>query len=621
MTQFRRRLARFLSTSHRFSGFILKHPALITSLLIAGLVVGTRQIGGLQPWELLTYDEMLRLRPDQEPDPRLLVVTVTEQDIQEQRSWPLSNRVVAQLLQRLQQYQPRTIGLDIYRNIAHPPGESELLKQLQAPNVIAITLVGNALKDGVPPPPGVAQDRVGFSDIVIDPDAVVRRNFLFATSEGDRFYSFSLRLSLHYLAAQHLTVKPEAGKSLQIGDRVLPTLNKNSGGYQNLDDRGYQIMLNYGSSEAIARQVTLSDVLNGRIDPDWVRDKLVLIGTTAPSVRDMFVTPFNLSSDKKPETGGVLIHAQKVSQILGLVSDGQSPIWYWPQTVEIAWIWIWALAGSLLGWRVRHPLGLGFAVAIGTGSLFGVCLIVFFQTGWIPFVAPAIAFVGSSVAILAYRLLYNALHDELTGLPNRALFINHLQWVMNRQKQLNPLMPADPVPSWAVLSLGLDSFKTINDSFGHHRADELLTAIAKRLQLCLKPTDSLARVGGDEFAMLLRRVRDIEEVAHLAEHLQKQIKQPFNLKGQEVFTSASVGIVLNELDSYLQPDDVLRDAQTAMNQAKASGKGRSFNCITSPWLPWIRAKSPDLKPYFAGKTHNEDLCIRWSLLPLPKKPI
>jgi CHASE2 domain-containing sensor protein len=167
MTQFRRRLARFLSTSHRFSGFILKHPALITSLLIAGLVVGTRQIGGLQPWELLTYDEMLRLRPDQEPDPRLLVVTVTEQDIQEQRSWPLSNRVVAQLLQRLQQYQPRTIGLDIYRNIAHPPGESELLKQLQAPNVIAITLVGNALKDGVPPPPGVAQDRVGFSDIAV----------------------------------------------------------------------------------------------------------------------------------------------------------------------------------------------------------------------------------------------------------------------------------------------------------------------------------------------------------------------------------------------------------------------------------------------------------------------
>lgn len=574
MTHFRRRFARLLSASRRFSGFILKHPTLITSLLVAGLVVGVRQAGGLQPWELLTYDEMLRLRPEQGPDPRLLVVTVTEQDIQKQKRWPLTDAVIARLLKRLQQYGPRTIGLDIYRDISHPPGQSELLKQLQAPNLIAITLLDDAVKDGVPAPPGVARSRVGFSDIVVDPDAVVRRNFLFATFEGQDFYSFSLQLSLHYLADQQLTVKPVDHKALQIGDQVFPTLNKDSGGYQSLDDRGYQIMLNYRSGNAAARQVTLGDVLNGRVDPTWVKDKLVLIGTTAPSVKDLFVTPFNLSDDKNPEMGGVLVHAQKVSQILSMVSDGQSEIWYWPQSTEIAWIWIWALIGGSLGWRLRHPLGLGVAIALGGISLFGLCLGVFFQAGWIPFVAPAIAFLGASIAMLAYRLLYNALHDELTGLPNRALFINQVQWVMNRRGSLNSLRQAEYVPSWAVLSLGLDGFKAINDSFGPHRADELLTAIAKRLRLSLKPVDGLARIGGDEFAILLRNIRDVDEVAHLADYLQKQIKQPFLLQGQEVFTSASMGIVLNELDSYLQPEDVLRDAQTAMNQAKASGKAR-----------------------------------------------
>jgi diguanylate cyclase (GGDEF)-like protein len=124
------------------------------------------------------------------------------------------------------------------------------------------------------------------------------------------------------------------------------------------------------------------------------------------------------------------------------------------------------------------------------------------------------------------------------------------------------------------LSLGLDNFKAINDSFGPHRADELLITIAKRLKSGLKSGDHLARVGGDEFAILLPQIQDIDEVAHLADYLQKQIKQPFVLQGQEVFTSTSVGIVLNELDRYLQPEDVLRDAQTAMNQAKASGKAR-----------------------------------------------
>jgi diguanylate cyclase (GGDEF)-like protein len=538
---------------------------------VAGFIVGIRNLGGLQSSELLAYDQMIRLRPDRAADSRLLVVTITEADIRSQKRWPISDESIAQLLAKLQTYQPHTIGLDIYRDVPHPPGESALSKQLKAPNLIAITLMGNADKDAVPAPDAVSPSRVGFSDIVIDPDAVVRRNLLYATNQGDAFYSFSLQLALHYLSAKQLKFEVLSGEAIKIGNTVFPSLNPDSGGYQTIDDRGYQVLLDYRSASNVARQVTLTEVLNGEIDPAWVKDKLVLIGTTAPSIRDLFLTPYNLSQDKSPEMPGVIVHAQKVSQILSTVMDGYPLIWFWWQEGEILWIVAWACAGGLLGWRFRHPLTLGIVGSVAIGGLFAGCFILFLQNGWIPFVPPAIAFISSSVAVIAYRLLHDALHDELTELPNRALFVQRLQWAV---KQARKKQGAEEQPGTAVLFLGLDSFKTVNDSLGHQRADELLIAIAQRLKTCLRSNNELARVGGDEFAILLHQVPDKDEVGYLADRLQKQMKQPFHLHGQNIFTTASMGIVWCEAGQSYPPEEILRDAHTAMNQAKVSGKAR-----------------------------------------------
>ncbi len=551
----------------------MKHPALLTSLLVAGFIVGIRSLGGLQSSELLAYDQMIRLRPDRGADPRLLVVDITEADIRAQQRWPISDAVIAQAIAKLQTYQPRTIGLDVYRNVPHAPGTSALAKQLQAPNVIAIMLLGSGDKDTVSAPDGVPPNRVGMSDIVIDPDAVVRRNLLYATVNGKPLYSFSLRLALHYLAEQQLKFEVTPRESIKVGNTVFPALNPDAGGYQALDDRGYQVMLNYRPAHNVARQVSLGEVLNGQVDPAWVKDKLVIIGTTAPSLKDLFLTPFNLSNDKNPEMPGVIVHAQKVSQILSTIMDGYPLTWFWGREGEVLWIVVWSCAGGLVGWRFRHPLTLGL---VGTGAiagLFSICFVLFLFNGWIPFVPTAIAFVGSSVATIAYRLLHDALHDELTGLPNRALFIQRLQWSLNRS-QKKSCHSVEEHPGTAVLFLGLDSFKIINDRLGHQRADELLGAIARRLKTCLRFHDELARVGGDEFAILLHQVRGKDEVGHLAEHLQKQLKQPFNLHGQDIFITASVGIVWCEAGQLYQPEDILRDAHTAMNQVKGSGKAR-----------------------------------------------
>ena len=568
-----RKVTSFIQIGRRVVGSLVRHPALLTSLLVAGFMVGIRSLSGLESSELLAYDQMIRLRPDRGADPRLLVVTISEADIRSQKRWPISDAVIAQAIAKLQTYQPRTIGLDIYRDVPHTPGESALAKQLQAPNLIAIMLLGSADKDGVPAPAGVLPNRVGISDIVVDPDVIVRRNLLYATVNDKAFYSFSLQLALHYLAEPRLKFEVVPNEAIKVGNTVFPALNPDAGGYQNLDDRGYQVMLNYRSASNVARQVSLSEVLNGQVDPAWVKDKLVIIGTTAPSIKDLFLTPFNLSNHKSPEMPGVIVHTQKVSQILSTIIDGDPLTWFWWQEGEILWIVAWSCAGGLLGWRFRHPLTLGIGGIVAIAALFSVCFILFLSNGWIPFVPPAIAFVGSSVAAIAYRLLHDALHDELTGLPNRALFVQRLQWSLKRSKK-KLSQSVEEQPGTAVLLLGLDSFKTINDSLGHQRADELLVAIAQRLKACLRSHDELARVGGDEFASLLPQVRDKDEVCHLAEHLQRQLKQPFNLHGQAVFTTASVGIVWCEAGQPYQPEDILRDAHTAMNQVKGSGKAR-----------------------------------------------
>lgn len=579
MTDFRFNIKQILrSSSHGVTG-IFTHPILITSLLVAGCVLGVRTTGGLQSIELLAYDQLVRLQPDAGIDPRLLVVAITEEDIRTQNRWPISDAVVARLLEKLQQYQPKVIGLDIYRDVPQPPGQSALLKQLQASNTIAVTLLGDADNSQVAPPPGVSPDRVGFSDFVVDPDSVVRRNLLFASTKAERFYSFSLRLSLHYLAEKNLflQVKPDY---LTIGSTNFYPLDKTSGGYQELDDRGYQVMLNYRSASRVARQVTLTQVLNGTVDPAWVKDKLVLIGTTAPSAKDLFLTPYNLSAEKSPKTPGVLVHAQMTSQILSTVLDGTPQIWFLPTSGEIVWVWVWSLIGGLVAWRLRHPLGLMAATGGLVGGGVAISYGAFLQAGWLPLVPGAIAVLGGVAGVVAYRLLYDAFHDALTGLPNRALFMKQLQWAIDRRHWFLPTRNGKEAPTVAVLFLGLDGFKTINDSFGHRRGDQLLVATTERLKSCLLPADQLARVGGDEFAILRCKPRDEEEVTHLADQLQKQVTLPFKLDGQEVFTTASVGIVLGRTNADCDPEEILRDAHTAMYRAKASGKARHEVFVT-----------------------------------------
>ena len=164
------------------------------------------------------------------------------------------------------------------------------------------------------------------------------------------------------------------------------------------------------------------------------------------------------------------------------------------------------------------------------------------------------------------QLLYLALHDALTGLPNRALFMKQLEDDLQRTQR-------EEKYCFAVLFLDCDRFKLVNDSLGHLVGDQLLIEIAHRLVDCLHTTDTLARMGGDEFAILLKDVTDINTASRIVEYIQAKLVQPFQLDEREIFINASIGIVLGT-PNYEKPEHLLRDADTAMYRAKALGKAR-----------------------------------------------
>jgi diguanylate cyclase (GGDEF)-like protein/PAS domain S-box-containing protein len=166
--------------------------------------------------------------------------------------------------------------------------------------------------------------------------------------------------------------------------------------------------------------------------------------------------------------------------------------------------------------------------------------------------------------------------DPLTNLPNRLLFLDRLGRLMRHTKR-------HPDRKYAVLFLDLDGFKMINDSLGHLAGDQLLVAVAKRLESTLRETDTvariapqtftLARMGGDEFTVLLDDVKEPIDADHAAERILGELSAPFLIGGKEIFTSASIGIALSN-SSYQQPEEIMRDADTAMYQAKSLGKSR-----------------------------------------------
>jgi diguanylate cyclase (GGDEF)-like protein/PAS domain S-box-containing protein len=159
-----------------------------------------------------------------------------------------------------------------------------------------------------------------------------------------------------------------------------------------------------------------------------------------------------------------------------------------------------------------------------------------------------------------------AFHDALTGLPNRTLLSDRLSLALARAKRNKEYQ-------FAVLFVDLDRFKLVNDTLGHTLGDQLLVELGRRLELCMRKADTVARIGGDEFGMMLDGIKDPYDAIYVAERIQEELLQPFHLNGHEFLTTTSIGIAFSQT-GYGGPEDILRDADIAMYRAKANGKAR-----------------------------------------------
>ncbi|MEO1623289.1 MAG: EAL domain-containing protein, partial [Cyanobacteria bacterium J06632_3] len=410
-------------------------------------------------------------------------------------------------------------------------------------------------------------------DFVVDSDGVIRRNFLFAVLGERHLYSFSLRIVEKFLAGRGDEVIAEAN-ALKLGETRLLRLTTGVGGYQTIDAAGYQLLSRYFPPTALARQLSLSQALEGDFDPDWITGNVVLIGTTAPSQKDLFYTPFSSSNDAELLMPGVVLHAQMTQQLLSAVLDGRSLLQGWPQWAEIVWVWAWGVTGAVVAWRFSHPMALGLGTSLCAIGLSATTLILFSQSIWVPLALPMATVAVTVAGLIVYREFRKSFYDSITGLPNRALVTQELQ---------KKLCQSSAASSVAVILLDIDKFKVFNESFGLQVGDCLLQVMAERIKQSLVPGTQLARIAGDEFVVLLEGLSHQEQALALAEKLRRAIAEPVEARGQKLFPTVSIGIAFNHLEAVedvslnhaLRAEDLLRDAQTAMSRAKAQGRG---NC-------------------------------------------
>ncbi len=383
---------------------------LLLSLAITSLVMGVRWLKILQKWELQALDHLMQLRPSERQDKRILVITINEGDFQlkqqQQRKGSLSDLALMQLLEKLDSYHPRAIGLDIYRDFPVDAKYRNLATRLRnSDRFYGICEVSEGeQKPGIAPPPEIPLQRQGFSDFVVDSDYFIRRHLIAmepsSTSPCVTPYALSARLAFHYLQSQGINVNYTQQGELQVGKIVFKQLRSHMGGYQQIDDRGYQVLLNYRSSPSltqVAEQVSLKDVLTGKVNSSLIKNRIILIGVSASSARDHFLTPLS-------EMPGVIIHAQMVSQILSAVLDGRPLLQVLPFWNEVVWVLSWSFVGGTIARYFQTIVLWGLTTGAGLMGLYGFCYYLLIQGYWIPLVPSVLALGMTGGSVVVFRL-------------------------------------------------------------------------------------------------------------------------------------------------------------------------------------------------------------------------
>ncbi|NJN08146.1 MAG: CHASE2 domain-containing protein [Richelia sp. RM1_1_1] len=397
----------------------LTRPVIIPSAVVTAVLLGVQYLGVFQQQEVQIFDWMMQIRSNSNPDSRLLIVGLTEDDIQRWKH-PLPDQLFVKVFNKLEQHRPRAIGFDFYRDQASSndqQGHAKLLQHLQNSDIIIpicnhVDANKSTSNSEVAPPEGLESTQLGFSNLILDGDGVIRRNLLVQdvnpSSKCIAPYSLGLQLALKYLEVGGIQAQVTSNNELHIRDVIFKRLENYSGGYQNIDAKGgYQILLNYPSKQ-IAQQVSITDVLEDKVKPDLIEDKIILIGALAPSLNDVVKTPLDTSG----QTPGIFVHASSVSQILSAVLNKKPLFRFLPKWGEIIWLWGWSLVGSLIAWKIRRPIGLGVTGSVSGITLVGASFVALTQAIWLPVVSPLLGLVLSVGSVLVSSAYHSKQEQE-----------------------------------------------------------------------------------------------------------------------------------------------------------------------------------------------------------------
>lgn len=388
-------------------------PTVIVSLLVLGSALSLlRQQGQLQFLELAAFDLLVANVPSGPDAPTAVsLVLITEPDIQALGNWPLTDAQLHDILKRIIALQPEIIGLDIYRDLAVPPGTAELLALFrQEAHVIGIEKFPGEGSPGIPPPAELQRKgNVGFSDLVVDRGGLVRRSLLFQNHDQRTGFAFALQLALRYLYPRGIapTESDSEHRHMRLGEVTFVPLDRNDGGYVDADTAGYQVMLGYRDEPNPFPMHSMGELLRGEIDPDALRGRIVIVGIAAESVKDNFATPFSVLDSQSGILAGSTVHAHAVQQLVDAGLQHRQPLRMWRDATEYAWILLWLVLGSLASWFAGPSWRFVTLMLAGIGVAVGVAVAAYTAGWWVPVVPNLLAWLLaaalSSALLAAHR--------------------------------------------------------------------------------------------------------------------------------------------------------------------------------------------------------------------------
>ncbi len=454
--------------------FVLVSLAL--SLALSCLIILARNQGMLERIELGAYDAYCRAaaQSSHSEEPRIVIVAISEADIKGLGHWPVNDRVLAELLNRVENDSPRVIGLDMYRDIPVPPGGQALRAVFRRhKNIVGIKKIGDASNTGVGSPYVAAVDgAVGFNDIVVDRDGIVRRGLLYLDTETGPEQSFPLLAALLFLGKEGVVLKPDSANAehMRIGLTSFIPLESRDGGYTTMDSRGYQYLLDYRKGLPRFQTIPLREVLSKRMPIGTFRDKIVLIGVTAESLKDFFYVPFHRGEVYQNRVSGIELQGLMIRHLL-LASAGQvAPFNFLPDRFEWMLIIVIGLIGAAAGSLSRSPWHLALIIIPVVGIIITASHVMFMGGWWIPIIPPLMTGIGSHIAAGAVGVYKEK--QQKHALMN--LFERHLSkdvasaiWA-KREQFMEGGRPKPQALTATVLFTDLQGFTTIAERLDPH---------------------------------------------------------------------------------------------------------------------------------------------------------